>query len=121
MIKTIPLKKNTEFLRLYKKGRFFAGRYMVLYIMENKREYCRLGIAVSKKVGKSVKRNRVRRLIRENYRFYEQFVKTGFDYVFAARPADRLPLYSEIKSEMKFLFKKLNVFDQVKWDCSKSL
>jgi ribonuclease P protein component len=119
MIKTVPLKKNHEFLRLYKKGKFFVGKFIILYVLINKSDTNRLGITASKKIGKSVKRNRYRRLIRENYRLYEDFVKSGFDLVFVARSSERLPEFIEIKKEMKFLLRKLNVFDQEKWDCVK--
>jgi len=117
MNKTIPVKNNRDFLRIYKKGRFYVGRFIVLYVMENNMNINRLGITASKKYGKSVKRNRVKRLIRENYRFYEPFVKEGCDYVFVARNSGCFPEYSDIKKEMKFLFKKLGVFDQEKWNC----
>jgi len=57
MKNTVPLKKNSEFLRLYKKGKFFAGKNIVLYVMKNDLGINRLGITVGKKFGKSVKRN----------------------------------------------------------------
>lgn len=121
MNKTVPITKNYEFMRVYKRGKFFVGKNMVLYVFPNKFEINRLGITVSRKFGKSVKRNRIRRLIRENYRLYEEYIKTGFDCVIVARQNDYMPEYDEIKKEMKFLLKKLNVFDQEKWNCLKSL
>jgi ribonuclease P protein component len=114
MKKTVPLKKNYEFVRIYKKGRFYAGRFIVLYVLKNNYGMNRLGIAVNRKVGKSVRRNRIKRLIRESYRFYEDFLKDGLDLVFMARSTDKLPDYSEISREMKFLLKKLEVLDKEK-------
>ncbi|MCX8029934.1 MAG: ribonuclease P protein component, partial [Brevinematales bacterium] len=67
------------------------------------------------------RRNRIRRLIRENYRLYEDFIKQGYDCVFVARVSDDVPGFIEIKKEMKFLFKKLNIFDREKWDCLKGV
>lgn len=119
MKNTVPLKKNSEFLRLYKRGKFFVGKFMVLYIFANRSEFNRIGITVSRKFGKSVKRNRVRRLIKESYRFYESFIKVGYDLVFVARSSDQTPDYLNVKKEMKFLLKKLNIFDQEKWYCLK--
>jgi ribonuclease P protein component len=119
MIKTDSLKKNYEFMRAYKKGKFHAGRFIILYALANKSGRNRIGITSGKKVGGSVQRNRVKRLIRENYRFYETFVKDGFDLVFVARGSERLPEFMEIKKEMKFLLKKLNVFDRETWEFSK--
>ena len=117
MKKTVPLKKNYEFARLYKKGKFYVGKYIILYILKNNCGLNRLGITVNKKIGKSVKRNRMKRLIKECYRFYEDFTKDSFDLVFVGRNSDIAPDYSNIRSEMKFLLKKLNVFDKEKWDC----
>ena len=124
MKKTVPLKKNHEFVRIYKKGKFYAGKYITLYILKNVyfkniNAINRLGITANKKVGKSVKRNRVKRLIRESYRFYEDFVADGFDIVFVARSNAVLPEYSDVSKEMKFLLKKLGVFDKEKWNLQK--
>lgn len=112
MNKTVPLKKNYEFSRVYKKGKFYVGRFIVLYVLENKLDINRLGITASKKVGKSVKRNRLRRLIRESYRLYEEYLDVGYDIVFVARSTETMPGFKEINKEMKFLFKKLNIFNQ---------
>lgn len=120
MKKTVPLNKNYEFIRVYKRGKFFVGKYIVLYVLPNKYKENRLGIAISKKYGKSVKRNRLRRIIKENYRMYEDYLKDGYDIVITARNFTSAPEFSIIKKEMKFLMKKLKVFDQEKWNCLKS-
>lgn len=117
MIKTVPLNKNYEFLRVYKKGRFYVGKYMVIYILPNSSEKNRLGISISRKYGKSVKRNRIKRLIRESYRQYEEFIESGFDIVITARHSLTMPDFSAVRKEMKYLMKKLKIFDQEKWDC----
>ena len=121
MIKTVPIRKNYEFLKVYKRGKFYVGKFIILYVLRNNLNVNRIGITASKKVGKSVKRNRLRRLIKENYRFYEDFLKEGYDYVFVARNTDNIATFVEIKREMKFLFRKLEVFDQEKWTCLKKL
>lgn len=121
MKKTTPLKKNYEFVRIYKKGRFFAGKYIVIYVMKNRYNINRLGITVNKKVGKSVRRNRIKRLIRESYRFYEEFIPEGIDMVFVARSVETEVGFADIRKEMKFLLKKMQAFDQEKWDGLKSL
>ena len=110
MKNTVTLKNNNEFLKIYKKGRFQAGKNVVLYVMKNRLSLNRLGITVSKKFGKSVKRNRIKRLIKENYRYYEELIKVGYDIVFVARKNDCMPDYFDIKKEIKFLFKKLDLF-----------
>jgi ribonuclease P protein component len=114
MKKTVPLNKNYEFMRAYKKGKFYVGKYIILYAIKNNCKLNRLGITVNKKIGKSVKRNRVKRLIKESYRFYENFIKNDFDLVFVARNQEVIPRYLDIIREMKFLLKKLDVYDQGK-------
>jgi ribonuclease P protein component len=121
MKKTITLKKNYEFLQLYNKGKFYVGKYLVLYLRKNKLGINRIGITTSRKFGNSVKRNRIRRLIKESYRHFENVLKIGYDFVFVARCIEVLPEYNDIKKEMKFLFKKNSVFDTEKWDCLKEL
>ena len=73
----------------------------------------KLGITISKKVGNSVVRNRIRRLIRENYRVLENRLILGFDVVFIARVNNRLPTYYEIRKEMKYLFNRLDMFSKI--------
>ena len=69
---TESLKKNRDFQNVYKKGTSFANRYLVMYVMDNGLEMNRVGISVSKKVGNSVVRHRVKRLIKEAYRLQEE-------------------------------------------------
>ena len=66
------LKKNRDFQNVYKKGKSYANRYLVMYVLENDTDRNRLGISVSKKVGNSVIRHHVTRLIRESYRRSEE-------------------------------------------------
>ena len=120
MKKTITIKKNSEFIRAYKKGKFCAGRFIVLYILKNSLSINRLGITVGKKFGKSVRRNRIKRLIRESYRVWEEYIKGGYDLIFVARNNDDMPAFTEIKKEMKFLLKKLGVFDEEKWEIAEN-
>ena len=79
------LKKNKDFQVVYKNGKSYANRYLVLYIRENGMDKNRLGISVSKKVGNSVVRHHLTRLIRESYRLQEEHFQCGFDLVVIAR------------------------------------
>lgn len=85
MIFTLPLKKNDDFRTVYKKGRSKAERFLILYTMKNGMEKSRLGVSVSKKVGNSVVRHRVKRLIKECYRLRENMFINGIDIIFLAR------------------------------------
>ena len=60
------LKKNNDFQIVYKSGRSYANKYLVMYVKENGLDKNRLGISVSKKVGNSVVRHHLTRLIRES-------------------------------------------------------
>lgn len=79
------LKKNRDFQVVYRQGTSYANRYLVMYVKENHLEKNRIGISVSKKVGNSVVRHRLTRLIRESYRLNEQKFRSGLDIVVVAR------------------------------------
>ncbi|RHR42591.1 ribonuclease P protein component [Clostridiaceae bacterium AF18-31LB] len=79
------LKRNSDFQRVYREGKSYANRYLVLYVLQNQTERNRLGISVSKKVGNSVVRHRMARLIRESYRLQEDMFNSGLDMVVIAR------------------------------------
>jgi ribonuclease P protein component len=115
------LKKNYEFSRVFNKGLFYVGRHIVVYAFPNRQSINRIGISVSKKAGKAVIRNKKKRLIREVYRHYEDFILKGYDIVIAARGGETVFKYSELLKEFKYLLKKLQIFDQEKHNCLKEL
>lgn len=75
------IKKASEFQYTLKSGKWYSSDILMLYICNKNQEMNRIGIAVGKKVGKSVVRNRMKRLIREAYRKYEEQVVTGHDFI----------------------------------------
>lgn len=79
------LRKNREFQRVFKKGRKIPGRYTLLFYRRNNKNYNRFGFTISKKVGKSVRRNRIKRLYFEVLRHMEQDLQKGYDFVVVAR------------------------------------
>lgn len=103
---TQSLKKNFQFRYVYNRGKSMANRHLVLYVVKNNTVSSRLGISVSKKVGKSVVRSHVTRLIRESYRFMEHEVIPGYDMVVIARVAAKDASYHEISGSLKHLLKK---------------
>lgn len=108
---TESLKKNYDFRVVYRKGKSFANKYLVLYKYRNQNLGNRLGISVSKKVGNSVVRSRVTRLIRESYRLNEENIeKQGWDFVVVARSAAKGASYQEISSALIKLLKEQNVY-----------
>lgn len=99
------LKRNSDFQKVYKDGRSYANRYLVMYVMENQTDRNRFGISVSKKVGNSVVRHRVTRLIRESYRLQEDMFNSGLDMVVIARKSAKDKTCQEIESALLHLGK----------------
>ncbi len=100
---TKRLQDSIQFSAVYKNGKFKANKYLVMYILENNTSYNRLGISVSKKVGNSVVRHRVKRLIKESYRLQENMFNSGLDIVIVARGSASSVSYKEIDSALSHL------------------
>lgn len=107
------LKSNQDFKKVYNKGTSYANKYLVMYILENSSEKNRIGISVSKKVGNSVIRHRLIRLIRESSRLNEDRFKTGHDIVIVVRVAAKGKNYKEINSAMLHLGKIHNILKEM--------
>ena len=85
MKKTVTIKQNHEFRRLYNKGKSAVTPSMVVYCRRSRNPHNRLGITVSTKLGCAVKRNRARRRLRELFRLAQPRLKQGYDVVIVAR------------------------------------
>ena len=85
MLYTETINDNKDFLTLYRKGKFTASKYTVIYVRPNGKSFNRLGITAGKKVGNAVCRNRAKRLIRQAYRESEIRLPIGIDIVIVAR------------------------------------
>ena len=104
------LKKNQDFQKVYKNGKSYGNKYLVMYLIENNLEKNRVGISVSKKVGNSVVRHHLTRLIRESYRLHEEHFQCGYDFVVIARVAAKEKSYHDIESALIHLGKLHNVY-----------
>ena len=82
MRKIKTLKKNYEFKNVLSKGKFYIGKQISIYVLKNNKKINVIGVAVSIKQCGAVKRNRIKRLIRENYRLVKNNLKQGYDIVF---------------------------------------
>ena len=92
------LKKNRDFQLVYKTGTSYVNKSLVMYARENQLGKNRIGISVSKKVGNSVVRHRLCRLVRESYRLHEDVFRRGFDIVVVARVSAKERTFREIES-----------------------
>ena len=91
------LKKNSDFKNVYTHGKSFANKYLVMYVLENDLGINRIGISVSKKVGNSVVRHRLTRLIRESYRLNVGNILCGYDIVIVGRTNAKGRNFKEIE------------------------
>lgn len=99
------LKSSRDFQNVYKRGKSYANKYMVMYVLENNQDINRLGISVSKKVGNSIVRHHIARLVRESYRLHENIFNSGLDIVVIARNSASTAKYAEIESALLHLSK----------------
>lgn len=113
MIFSEGLKKNRDFQQVYRKGSSKANKYLVLYVQKQDTGKNRIGISVSKKVGNSVVRHRVKRLIKESYRLNENKFDRGLDLVVVARPGAKEKSFFEIESALLHLGKYHNILNGI--------
>jgi len=99
------LKRSEDFQNVYTEGKSYANRYLVMYVLRNETEKNRFGISVSKKVGNSVVRHRITRLIRESYRIREEMFNSGLDIIVIARKSAKDKTCQEIESALLHLGK----------------
>jgi len=99
------LSNNEDFKEIYRTAKSYANKYLIMYVKKNDINKNRLGISVSKKVGNSVVRHRITRLIRESYRLSEDSFLNGLDIIVVARVNAREKNYSEIESALLHLMK----------------
>ena len=99
-MKVISIKENSDFKRLYYRGKSVVKKCVAVYYRKNRFSFNRLGITVSPKVGKAVVRNAVKRRIKENYRLLQGLTE-GYDIVIVARKRAAVASFHEIKKDME--------------------
>ena len=107
-MKIISIKENSDFKRVYYRGKSVVKRRLVIYFRKNRFGFNRLGLTVSPKVGCAVVRNRIRRLIKENYRVL-QGLEEGYDIVIVARSSSNNASFDEIGKDLIKGFKEASL------------
>ena len=103
------LRLNADFQRVRQEGKSWANRLVVLCALRNDLEHSRFGFAVSKRIGKAVVRNRVRRRMREAVRLRRTSIAEGWDMVFIARSSIERATYAEIVQAIEDLLGRANL------------
>ncbi len=112
MKRTVTLKENCDFRRLYGKGKSIQAPALVSYVMKNRAGICRIGITTSKKIGNAVERNRSRRVIRAAYREIEDRINGNYDFVFVARSRTKYQKSTQIAQLMLSQLEEAGVIDE---------
>jgi len=104
------LRVRRDFLAVYRKGRAWTHRFLVLRTLPNGLPYNRYGFVVSKRVGKAVARNRLKRRLREGLRLLT--VRPGWDVVLLARPPAATATYQQLREALVELLSRARLLDQ---------
>ena len=105
------IKKNYEFKSVYKSGRSLANKLLIMYVAENGGQRTRIGISASKKVGNSVVRHRVTRLLREVFRLNEDRLGQGLVIVIVVRAAAKDSDFKKFESAFLHLCGLHNILE----------
>lgn len=104
------LSDSAGFRRVREQGRCWSDSRLVLCVYPNDLALVRVGYAVSKRIGKAVRRNRIKRLMRESIRAYGDLLLPGWDIVIVARQKVSLANYWDIQSSVGHLLGQAGVF-----------
>ena len=112
MKKTKMLKKNYEFSNVFSKGTYYSGEAIEAFILNNFKKNNYLGLAISSKAGHAFQRNRIKRLLRENYAFFEEKIISGVSIVFLIKKKSNISNidFYLVKKDMQKIFEKSKVF-----------
>lgn len=100
------LRKNHQFKKVYKSGKSRVADHTVIIFRKNDENYNRLGISISKKVGKSVVRHRLKRLYSEAFYRLKDEMKKGYDIIIVARKGAAVLKFADVLNELSRLLKR---------------
>ena len=112
MLKKEVLRRKDDFTAIYRKGRSIGERYIVFFYRKNDLSYNRTAFLASKKVGNSIVRHRLTRLIRESYRLQEERFRCGLDIIVIARIGAKGKDYKDIVGAMLHLAHLHKIIDE---------
>lgn len=104
------LRKGWQFDKVYKEGYKYFDDLFVLYVLSNNSSEIRIGLTVTKKIGKSVQRNRVKRLIREALRLTKG-ISSGNDIVVVARKPSIDLKCQQVKKSLNHLLRRAHILE----------
>ncbi|HCJ66428.1 MAG TPA: ribonuclease P protein component [Elusimicrobia bacterium] len=107
------LSRNREFRRIFREGKSFSNQNLIIYIYKRSPEedgQVRLGLVVSRKLGEAVKRNKLKRRLREIFRLHKHLLKPGLDMIFLPRNQAINCNYQELEKSVLSIFKRAKLF-----------
>lgn len=109
-MRTGKIRLNREFSRVYRRGRYAAGRYVVIHYFKRPGRPKRFGVTASRQVKSSVRRNRIKRLLRENCREIENNLPEEYDYIFVGRNTREELDFNRVNYDMIKVLKRAGLF-----------
>ena len=121
-MRSVALRFNFEFNRVYRYGKFATGRYLSVHVLKRREGTTqsgykvdpalrRTGFCANKKELGAVGRNRARRLMRESFRLVEERLPEGYDYVFTLKARGGIPDFHDLCADMGKCLARLDLLD----------
>lgn len=101
-----------EFKKVYSGGKNYWNKYLIIYVRKNNLNYTRIGYSISKKVGNSVVRNKIRRRMKEIYRLKLNNIKEGYDIIIIPKRNAVNISYLELESALLHIFKLGDIIEK---------
>lgn len=112
MNKRYRLRKNRDFQYTYKKGKSLGHPLIVLIYRRTNQPFTRVGFSINKKFGKAVKRNRIKRQLREIINNKVQAVRQGYDLIFVVRKDAKEASYKQLDGAVHNLLKRGKLYKE---------
>lgn len=109
--KILILKKNKNFQTVYRLGRSYANRMLVVYVIKRNDQHSKVGFAAGKRLGNAVTRNRVKRLLREVYRLNQFRLVKGIDLLLVGRKPMTTVKYNVVEKSFLDIAKKAKILE----------